>query len=280
VLSLSSACLATYPLDVAFRLAAEVGYEGVELVMGPGVWLRGTASVRRMAEGCGLTIPTVHQALLSVSPTGRGPARVLDATRAAVELGVPVVVFHAPTAWRWDEPAAERWLRAMDAAQGLAAGTGTRLALENPGAYRRGEPLGIVSRPADLVACAQRYDLDVTLDTCHAGTAGIDLLAAYETMRPRLVNVHLSDLRPPRVSWQPPLVDMLWSHHQLPGDGRLDLAPLVARLHADRFACPLTVEVSFMALAFWSPREARRRLRGAACFARGSFAAEGELALT
>lgn len=257
-----------YPLGATMRLAAEAGYDAVELVMCPEVWLRGVAPVRRLAERHGVAIPTVHQTLFSFSPSGGGAARVVDATRAAVELGVPTVVFHAPSAKRWNEPAAQRWLRAMDAAQGLATGTGTRLALENPGAYDRSEALGVVSRIPDLVACARRYDLDLTFDTCHAGTAGIDLMEAYAAMRERLVNVHLSDLRPLRLRWHPSVVDIVWAHHQLPGDGRLDLAPLVARLAADGYRGSVTAEISFMALAFWSPREALRRLRRLASYVR------------
>lgn len=257
-----------YPLATTLRLAAEAGFEAVELVMCPEVWLRGVAPVRRAAERYGLSIPTVHQTLHSFSPSGRGPARVIDATRAAVELGIPTVVFHAPAAKRWDDPAAQRWLRAMDAAQHVAAGTGTRLALENPGAYDRHETLGVLSRTADLVACARRYDLDLTFDTCHAGTAGIDLMEAYEAMRERLVNIHLSDLRPLRLPWRPSVVDIVWAHHQLPGHGRLHLAPLVARLGADGYGGSVTAEISFMALAFWRPREAVRRLAGMVSFVR------------
>lgn len=257
-----------YPLATAMRLAAEAGFDAVELVMCPEVWLRGTVPVRGLAERYGLAIPTIHQTLFSFSPSGRGAARVIDATRAAVELGVPTVVFHAPGAKRWDAPAAQRWLQALDAAQELAAGTGTRLALENPGAYDHHETLGVVSRIADLVACARRYDLDLTFDTCHAGTAGTDLLEAYVVMRERLVNVHLSDLRPLRLPWHPPLVDIVWAHHQLPGYGRLDLAPFVARLGADGYRGSVTAEISFMALAFWSPREAVRRLGKLVAFVR------------
>jgi sugar phosphate isomerase/epimerase len=261
-----------YPLATAMRLAAEAGYEAIELVMCPEVWLRGTTPVRRAAERYGLAIPTVHQTLFSFSTSGGGPARVIEATRAAVALGVPTVVFHAPAAKRWDEPAAQRWLRALEAAQRLAEGTGTRLALENPGAYGRREEQGVVSRPADLVACARRYDLDLTLDTCHAGTAGFDLLETYDAMRERLVNIHLSDLRPLHLPWHPPLVDIVWSHHQLPGDGCLDLAPLVARLQADGYQGSVTAEISFMALAFWSPREAVRRLHRLVAFVRAHSA--------
>ncbi len=263
-----------YPLDTAMRTAAEAGYEAIELVMCPEVWLRGASRVRRMADRCGLRGPTVHQTLLPMSPTGRGATRVLDATQAALEIGIPVVVFHAPAARCWQEPAAQEWLRAMDAAQRLAAGTGTRLALENPGAYRRGSALGVVSRPEDLVACAQRYDLDLTFDTCHAGTLGIDLLVAYETLREHLVNVHLSDLRTLRLPWRPAWVDILWAHHQRPDSGHLDLEPLLARLGADRYSGPLTAEISFIALDSWSRRQALGRLNRLACWARGLLLAE------
>jgi len=259
-----------YPLDATLRVAAEAGYDAIELVMCPEVWLRGTAPVRRMAERYGLAIPTIHQTLFPFSPTGGGARRVIDATRAAVELGVPTVVFHTPAARNWKEEAAQRWLRAVDEAQGVAVGASTRLALENAGAYHRSEPPGLLSRLPDLVACAQRYDLDLTFDTCHAGTAGLDLLEAYAVLRGRLANVHLSDLRRLGLPWHPPLVDVVWAHHQLPGHGCLDLAPLVARLREDRYQGPVTTEVSFMALAFWSPRAAVRRLRRMASFARGS----------
>lgn len=249
-----------YPLATTLRLAAEAGYDAVELVMCPEVWLGGPAWVRRLAERYGLAIPTVHQTLFPLSPSGGGSARVIDATRAAVELGIPTVVFHTPAARRWDEPAAQRWLHAVHISQTLARGTGTRLALENAGVSPKAGVSGVAQRIADLVACARRYDLDLTFDTCHAGIAGVDLLDAYAAMRERLVNVHYSDLSPLRLPWRPPLVDIVWAHHQLPGHGSLDLAPLVERLHDDGYGGSLTTEISFMALAFWSPREAARRL--------------------
>jgi len=261
-----------YSLEAAMRLAAEADFAAVELAMCPEVWLRGTAPVRRSAERYGLKIATVHQSLYSTSPTGGGARRMIDAARGAVELGAPAVVIHAPGAKRWEDAGAQRWLRALDSAQQVIAGSGTRLALENPGARPKRGAADVLSRIDDLVACARRYDLDLTFDTCHAGTAGIDLLATYEAMRERLVNVHFSDLRSLRLPWHLPLVDIVWAHHQLPGDGRLDLAPLVQRLAADGYPGSVTAEVSFMALAFWSPRRAVVRLRRLTEFVRAHAA--------
>jgi sugar phosphate isomerase/epimerase len=258
-LSLSTASLFPLPLRMVCRLAAETGYQGIELVMGPTAWLQGARAIARLALIHNLSIYSVHQALWHARPVGRGPERMLDAAQMALELQCPRVVIHGPWASDWSAPEARSWLQALEACQKRLQGTPVRLALENPGIYSAADGHNVLGSFSVLLGFARQNDLDLTLDTCHVGTREVQLADAYAAMRERLVNVHLSDLRDgPRPTNR--LLRSVYAHHQLPGAGRLPLADMLRRLASDGYDGSLTVEVSPFALHVWSPSTRRARL--------------------
>ena len=234
--------------------------------MGPEVWLRGTGYVASLVREYGLGVCTVHQSLLRISPSGRGPNRILDATNAGLELGCPCVVIHVPFETRWDCPEAQRWVRTVESCRERTSGTGTRLALENPVVASAVDRPGVLSQLPVLTEFAKRNDLGIAFDTCHAGTQEIELLDAYDLIRDLLVDIHLSDLCSATSArthyWQDP-----FRAHRMPGEGSLPLAGFLSRLAEDDFQGPLTIEVSPIALRFWSRRQLRRRLARAADYA-------------
>lgn len=272
LLSLSTACFYNLPLRWVFRLAAETGFEGVELVMAPEVWLRGPSYVQTLAREHGLSIFSVHQALMSGGPASFGAGRMGDALRSALALGSPRVVIHDPGVTSWDAPEAQRWLRAVEACQTAAMGSGTRLSLESAGIYCDKDLRNVVSSPEALIACARQYDLDVTLDTCHAGTTGRPLHEIYALLKERIVNIHFSDLKRLRPTLGHHLVYNLFSHHQLPGEGFLPLRSLIAQLAQDGFCGPITLEANFVAMKAWSRQECCRRLRYVTAYIRAAQA--------
>jgi len=140
-------------------------------------------------------------------------------------------------------------------------GTQTRLTLETPGVYPDTSTHSPEEGLAGFVEFARRNDLDITLDTCHVGQAGVDLLRAYSLVRERVANVHLSDLKRLRPLRGLGPLRLLLAHHQMPGEGCLPLAEFVERLVADDPEAPLTVEVSPVALRAWTPSLSRGRLR-------------------
>jgi sugar phosphate isomerase/epimerase len=261
--SLSSACLYLLPLRRLFALAAEAGCDGIELVMAPEVWLRGARHVRGLVAECGQPVLSVHQAMVPLTPRGAGAARMRDATEFALELGCPIVVIHDPFCDSWESAAAQRWLVELERCQTLVQGAGTRLALENPGWYHHADRNNLFAQPMALLAFARRYGLDLTYDTCHAGSAEMNIQPVYDLLRERVINIHLSDLK----RTKPPLgLDVfrtLLVHHQMPGEGVLPLAQFVAQLAADGYAGPVTLEISLMALRFWSPRALLQRTQQA-----------------
>jgi sugar phosphate isomerase/epimerase len=267
--SLSTACLIHLPLPLTIRLAAEAGFDGVELVMGPAAWQCGPDTVQRLMREHGLRIRSVHQTLMRRNPRGGEEGRLTDAVEMALRLEEPVVVvIHAPEAFRWAAPLAQGWLRALAACQQRTAGSGVRLAVENAGLYAPFDTHKVLGQLPLLVAFAARHDLQMTLDTCHVGTTGGDLFAAYALMRPRLANIHFSDYIPMHLPEGFPALKTLFSHHQMPGHGTLALRELVARLTADGYTAPLSMEISPAALRAWSLAETRRRLREAVQFVR------------
>jgi len=140
------------------------------------------------------------------------------------------------------------------------------LSLENIalfGEEDRGYLLGDLHELRDF---AEKHDLHLTLDTAHAGTFGYDLIEAYEILRPRLVNIHLSDLRheKPMGGWS--YFQTFFQHHQMPGDGYLPLGALLHRLKEDGFSGPVVLEVSPFALGAWWPGRVRRNLESCLAF--------------
>ena len=260
LLTLSTASVYHLPLRAAFRLAAETGFDGLELAMGPQVWLRGARHVAALCAEYGLEVYSVHQTLMRGSPQGGGPRRVIDAANMALELGCPCVVIHGTWALRWAEARAQRWLRTVEQCRERLRGSGTRLALENPGVYSEIDRHAVLGPFPVLIDFARRHDLDITFDTCHAGSAGLELLDAYDQIGDRLVNVHLSDLRPGGLASNVPVLRILLAHHQMPGEGCLPLGEFLSHLAAHGFAKPVALEVSPIALRAWSLRQLRRRL--------------------
>jgi sugar phosphate isomerase/epimerase len=266
-IGISTACLYGFPLRYTLRLAAECGFDGIELVMAPEIRLRGATGVLRLCREYGLDILAVHVALLPPGPLKNGPKALLRATRMALELTAPSVVFHTPFA-DWATKRAQRWLEALDGCQRMVDGTATRLALENVGVYGGEESEDVLGPIPILCSFARLYDLHLTLDTCHVGNGPLGLMETYAQMRPRLVNIHLSDYRQIADVAASGAHNRRWpfgrhdvyAEHQLPGEGDLPLREFLARLRQDGYDGTVNLEVGPVALQVWSPRKTRQRL--------------------
>ena len=270
LLSLSTACLHHLPLRATFGLAAGAGCDALELVMSPQAWLRGPRYVSSLAEAHGVRIGAVHQALLNYGPWGKGPGRMIDATQMALAIQAPYAVVHGTWAQAWGTPEAQRWLQALTECREYVRGSGTRLALENHGHYGPSDGQSVLGALSAFHTFCQQHDLDVTLDTCHAGTYAMGLDAAYTMIRGRLGNVHLSDLRRGDPRGLGRHLSNLLDHHRMPGEGDLPLEQFLVRLQDDGYAGAVTLEISPWALGAWSLCRARRRLAQAVGYVRAA----------
>lgn len=260
---LSGASLYLYPLRYTFRLAKELGFAGLELAMGPEVRWRGGRYVRELSQKYDLPVYGLHPPMFS-GPQGLNLQELLPRmVHLGREMGCRMLVIHAPKVRSLEGGG----LRDMEAIL-QACREDPLLTLENIALFReedRGYLLGDLHKLRDF---AEKHDLHLTLDTAHAGTFGYDLIEAYEILKPRLVNVHLSDLRreKPIGGWS--YLQTFFQHHQMPGDGYLPLDELLRRLKEDGYGGPVVLEVSPFALQAWWPGKARRNLKRSLAFIR------------
>lgn len=263
---LSGASLYLYPLRYTFRLAKELGFAGLELAIGPEVRWRGGRYVRELSQKYDLPVYGLHPPMFS-GPQGVNLQELLPRmVHLGREIGCRMLIIHAPKVRSLEGGG----LRDMEAIL-EACREDLLLTLENIalfGEEDRGYLLGDLHKLRDF---AQKHDLYLTLDTAHAGTFGYDLIEAYEILKPRLVNIHLSDLRreKPVGGWS--WFQTFFQHHQMPGDGCLPLGALLRRLKEDGYSGPVVLEVSPFALQAWWPSGARRNLERCLAFVEGAL---------
>jgi sugar phosphate isomerase/epimerase len=259
-LSLSTGCIYIYPLRSIFNMASECGFTGLELVVGPEVELRGGRYARDLAESCGLTIFSLHPPILPFPGWSDYRTSIPKLIDLAMEVGAGNVVLHPPNARSLADGYGRRYVEALTEGLQRIEGSDVRIAVENRGFFRPQDRSYVLSDMRELRAFADELDLPLVLDTSHAASWGYSLAETYQIFADRLVNVHLSDLRPPPWPLDISFLHTYLKHHQIPGDGQLPLADFLSRLSADGYCGPITLEISPVALRIWWPPSIKSQL--------------------
>ena len=225
---LSNAPFHHRPLADAFAVAAEAGFDGLELMVTGDPQTQDATAVARLATEHRLPVPVVHGPFLLLTRRVLGTDPLEKAVRTctlARTLGADLVIVHPPFRW---QGTFRRWL--ADDADAVGAAHGLRVAVENLYPI----PLGAVTprlhtatEPVHLAA-----HRDVVLDTSHLAVTGVDLGAAWEHVGRRTTHLHVSDH------------DGGWGdRHLLIGDGVLPLDRLLGRVGRDVAAPSITLEL-------------------------------------
>ena len=224
----SSAAFFARPLANTFRIVAETGYTGVEVMVTKDPASQDPARMRALASEHGLTIGAIHapSLLLTRKVWGADPIGKIDRSiRVAEQADVPVVVMHPP--YRWQR-AYRRWLE--DELPVLEARTGVIVAIENMFPVRMGRRSMTFHSNQDL------DDLEglphLVLDTSHAAVAEHDPVDVRRRFGDRLRHVHLSDN-----------AGRGWDSHLPPGEGVLDLDAFCDDLVDSGYAEAVSLEV-------------------------------------
>lgn len=173
----------------AFALAAELGYDGVEVMVWTDALSQNPAALNRLAEYHDVPILAIHAPTLLVTQRvwGREPwTKVELACQMAREVGAGTVVVHPP--FRWQREYAAEFVAGVIS---LGEQSGVQVAVENMYPWRAGQ--------REMLAYAPDWDPTgigyphVTLDLSHAATAGQDGLELATMLGDRLAHVHLAD---------------------------------------------------------------------------------------
>lgn len=220
--------------ELGFRMAAELGYDGVEVMVTHDRRSQTVPNVEHLVTTYGVPVTAVHVPCLVVSQHvwGWNPeAKLRRAAEMAAALDAATVVTHPPFRWQRDYAATFPELVATVGGETALAG-GPTVTVENMYTVdaprgRRIEPyLGNDDRSFGLYPA-------VTLDTSHVGAARQDLLERYAFLRDRIRHVHLSDSTSKK-----------GDEHLPPGQGTLPLHALADALMEDRFDGQVVLEIA------------------------------------
>ena len=227
-IALSTASVYPEPAEAAFELAAELGYDGVELMVWADAVSQDIAAVERLSRAYGVPVLAVHAPCLVVTQRvwGSDPVmRIRRSVQAASILGARTVVLHPP--FRWQRQYASQFADEVAA----ASGDGVAVAVENMFPVVRGRMRTVPYAPGfDPTEVGHDH---YTLDVSHAAASGQDVLALLDRMGDGLAHVHLADGS-----------GSTHDEHLPPGRGAQPCAELCARLMEREFAGVVVLEIS------------------------------------
>ncbi|MFD2418393.1 sugar phosphate isomerase/epimerase family protein [Amycolatopsis pigmentata] len=232
-IGLSTASVWPLRAGAGFELAADLGYDGVEVMIWVDPVSQDIAAVRKWSRRTGMPVLSVHSPSLLITQRVWSPDPVVRLRRsvdAAVELGARTVVVHPP--FRWQRRYGDAF---ADLLFELEAASGVDIAVENM--FKVRPPGG--KRDARVSAFRPSIDpTDVgyshyTLDLSHAAAARMDPLALADRMGPALSHVHLADG-----------TGIPKDEHLIPGHGVQPCADLLERLAPGGFDGQVVLEVN------------------------------------
>jgi sugar phosphate isomerase/epimerase len=230
---LSTASVWPLRAGTAFELAAELGYDGVEVMVWADPVSQDVTALRRWSRRTGVPVLSIHSPSLLITQRIWSPdpvVRLRMSVDAAHELGARTVVVHPP--FRWQRRYGDAFGDLVDE---LERDSGIEIAVENM--FKVRPPGG--SRTARVSAFRPSIDpTDVgfrhyTLDLSHTAAAGMDALALAQRMGEGLTHVHLADG-----------TGVPKDEHLVPGRGGQPCAEVLEKLVSSGFAGQIVLEIN------------------------------------
>lgn len=232
-MALSTASVFPEPVSRAFELAAELGYDGVEVMIWTEPASQDVRALAGFAKRYRMPILALHAPCLLITQRVWSPdpmVRLRRSAEAAAQLGASTVVIHPP--FRWQRRYAATFADEIDAAE---RDHGVAVAVENMFPVRRGRLAVSAFHPTfDPTDAGYSH---YTLDLSHTAAARQDAIALLERMGSGLVHVHLGDgTGLPR------------DEHLVPGRGNQPCAQVCEMLARTGFTGTISVEINTRAM--------------------------------
>ncbi|WP_033436600.1 sugar phosphate isomerase/epimerase family protein [Saccharothrix sp. NRRL B-16314] len=231
---LSTAAVWPQPAGAAFQAAADLGYDGVEVMVWADPISQDVKALDRLAKSSGVPVLAVHAPCLLISQRVWSPdpaERLRRSVQAASDLGARTVVLHPP--FLWQRKYADGF---ADLVASLEDASGVAIAVENMFPVRRA-----LGRGRSVQVTAFRPSIDptdvghrhYTLDLSHASAAHADVMELAKRMGDGLTHVHLAD-----GSGLPK------DEHLVPGRGTQPCGELLSHLTSTGFTGQVVLEVN------------------------------------
>ena len=213
----------------AFEMAAMLGYDGVEVMVGTDATSQDSEALRALSDHYEVPILSIHAPCLLVTQRvwGTDPwGKLQRAQQAAERVGAATVVVHPP--FRWQRDYAREFVTGLGR---MGSETDVRFAVENMFPWRAG--------PGSIDAYLPDWDVrnddypHTTLDLSHTAVSRSDALEMAADLSDRLAHVHLADG-----------TDSIRDEHLVPGRGTQPVAALLTHLAASDFGGTVIAEIS------------------------------------
>jgi len=254
---LSTSSVFPQSTSAAFALARQLGYDGIELMVGADAVSADVDQVAELSAYHEVPVMAIHAPtlLLTQRTWGIDPWEKLErSAMAAKRLGASVVVVHPP--FRWQRGYAQNFTGGI---RRLAQSSGVRFAVENMYPWR-GPGGGELRAYAPSWDCAQLDCDHLTLDLSHAATARLSSMDLVRDWGERLAHVHLTDGTGSSAD-----------EHLLPGDGDQNPSAVLAELVDTGYRGQIVLEVGTRGM---SRTERREALAGCLAFTRQRLSRE------
>ena len=186
---LSSASVFPEDLPAAFAMAAQAGYDGMEILVQADPQTQSATVLAELIQTHRLPVLSVHSPCLLITSTVWSTDPLVKMARSvelAEQIGAAVVVVHPP--FLWQRAAAATFTEAVAELQGR---TEVAIAVENMFPVTVARARVNPYRPHwDPTAAEHRH---LTLDLSHTATSGSDALEMMGRMGSRLAHLHLTD---------------------------------------------------------------------------------------
>lgn len=214
---------------VAFELAASLGYDGVEVMVGTDATSQDPDALKALVDHYGVPILSIHAPCLLVTQRVWGTdswGKLVRAQEVAERLGAETVVVHPP--FRWQRDYAREFVTGL---QRMGSETEVRFAVENMYPWRAG--------PGSVDAYLPDWDVrnddypHTTLDLSHTAVSRSDAVQMATDLGDRLAHLHLADG-----------TDSARDEHLIPGRGDQPVAEVLEHLAGRGFRGTVIAEVS------------------------------------
>lgn len=266
---LSTGSLTPRSIGDAASIARQAGADGLELMLTSRLLSIEPAVVLDAAKKHRMPIRSIHPPIRFVNARHHVHTDMLAAAAFAREIpGCRTLVMHAVGGPGLHTEHGRAFFQTIGEVTELLKKSGVRLAIENRGTVQPRPRLDFLDRLQNLYRVCEEWDLDITFDTSHAASFGLNIVSSLDVVYPRVANIHLSDRRdePPAIASG--ILNSLTREHQRPGTGALPLGLFLQRLKTKAYRHAVTLELSPVALAAWRSQSALDRTSAAVSFVR------------
>jgi sugar phosphate isomerase/epimerase len=227
--ALSTASCYPETCTTSFEMAAELGFDGVEVMVWTDPVSQDPDALRALSDRFGIAILAIHAPCLLLTQrvwTTDPWTKLERARQAAEQLGAPTVVVHPP--FRWQRDYARQFVTGLER---MRDETDVVFAVENMFPWR--------ARNREVAAYLPHWDVleidtpAATLDLSHTAVSGSDALVAMDALGDRLAHVHLADG-----------IGSNKDEHLVPGRGGQPCAEVLERLARTGYPGNVVLEIN------------------------------------